>query len=93
MSQKFCPHCGKEVMPQAVACPYCGGAVSVSSEPDVPSTRLNVLSFFIPLAGLILYGVYYDKTPNKAKAIGKWALIGFGIGGSLIYNQRYDVAV
>ena len=79
-TRRFCSYCGQEIMPQAVVCPHCGGAVSASLEADIPSTGLNVLAFFIPLAGLILYLVYHDKTPNKAKAISKWALIGFGIG-------------
>lgn len=48
-------------------------------EPDIPSTGLNVLSLFFPLVGLILYIVYADKAPKKAKAIGKFALIGVAI--------------
>ena len=49
-------------------------------EPDIPSTGLNVLSLFFPLVGLILYIIYADKAPKKAKAIGKFALIGVAIG-------------
>ena len=49
-------------------------------EQDIPSTGLNVLAFFLPLVGLILYLVYVDSTPRRAKAIGKFALIGFGVG-------------
>ncbi|MCI5534389.1 MAG: hypothetical protein MR440_06415 [Firmicutes bacterium] len=48
-------------------------------EPDIPSTGLNVLSLFFPVLGLILYIVYADKAPKKAKAIGKFALIGVAI--------------
>lgn len=80
LKMKFCSHCGKEIMDAAVVCPHCGCAVgAVSDEPDVPSTGLNILSLLIPLVGLILYLVYHDKAPNKAKAIGKFALIGVGI--------------
>lgn len=42
---------------------------------DVPSAGFNVLAFFFPIVGLILYLVWKDETPKKAKAIGKWALI------------------
>lgn len=49
-------------------------------EPDIPSTGLNVLSLFFPVVGLILYIIYADKAPKKAKAIGKFALIGVAIG-------------
>ena len=86
---KFCSHCGKEIMDAAVVCPHCGCPVgAVSNEPDIPSTGLNVLSLLIPLVGLILYLAYHDKAPNKARAIGKFALIGVGIGVALgIFNS------
>ena len=82
---KYCSHCGKEIMQEAVVCPNCGCATEntiskVGTEPDVPSTGLNVLSFLIPVVGLILFIIYHEKAPVKAKAIGKWALIGFVIG-------------
>ena len=79
VSKRFCSYCGKEIMAQAIICPHCGCAVAASPEVDIPSTGLNVLSFFIPLVGLILYCVHQNKTPRKARAIGKWALIGFGV--------------
>ncbi|MDY5770291.1 MAG: zinc ribbon domain-containing protein [Anaerovoracaceae bacterium] len=53
------------------------------AQQDIPSTGLNVLAFFLPLVGLILYLVYIDSTPKRAKAIGKFALIGFGVGVAL----------
>lgn len=54
---------------------------------DKKSTGLNIISFFIPLVGLILYLTQKDQTPIKAKACGKAALIGFilGIVLSIIY--------
>lgn len=78
--KKFCSHCGKEIIIQAVVCPHCGCSVAPSAEEDIPSKGLNILSFFIPLVGLILYCLSHDKTPNKAKEIGKWAIIGFAVG-------------
>lgn len=47
---------------------------------DQNSTGLNVLSFFIPIIGLVLYLTYKSDQPIKASGVGKWALIGFGIG-------------
>lgn len=47
---------------------------------DMPSTGYNVLSFFFPIVGLILFLVWKDEFPVKAKAIGKWAIIGFCVG-------------
>ena len=81
---KYCSHCGKEIAEEAVVCPSCGCAVTAkSSEPDIPSTGLNVLSFLMPFVGLILYILYHEKAPQKAGAIGKWALIGVGICAAL----------
>ena len=78
---KYCTHCGKEIMDAAVVCPHCGCPVNGGQAVDnTPSTGLNVVSFLLPLVGLILYLVYHDKAPQKAAAIGKWALIGLVAG-------------
>ena len=39
-----------------------------------------ILGFFIPLAGLIIYLVYENSNPQRAKSAGKGALIGFIVG-------------
>jgi hypothetical protein len=46
---------------------------------DIPSTGLNIVSFLIPLVGLIIYLTEKDKAPKKANAAGKAALWGVGI--------------
>ena len=46
---------------------------------DVPSSGLNIISFLIPLVGLIIYLTEKDKAPKKANAAGKAALWGVGI--------------
>lgn len=85
-----CPECGKETSNQAERCVHCGYPIeklgnSVYDQlQDVPSIGLNILSFCIPIVGLILYCVHQSKTPKKASAIGKSALIGFIIGLVLI---------
>lgn len=83
---KFCSHCGKEIVDAAIVCPNCG--CSVASAPsgvvDEPSAGLNILAFLLPIIGLAMYLIYQEKTPIRAKAIGKWALIGFIVGCSLI---------
>ena len=43
-----------------------------------------ILSFLIPLLGLILYLVWNDTSPYKAKQAAKMALIGFAINVVLI---------
>ena len=42
---------------------------------DAPSAGFAVLGFFIPVVGLILYLVWKDQTPLKARSAGKGALI------------------
>lgn len=46
---------------------------------DVPSTGLNIISFLIPLVGLIIYLTEKDKAPKKAKSAGKAAIWGVGV--------------
>ena len=55
---------------------------------DAPSTGFAVLGFFVPLIGLILYLIWKEKTPLKAKSAGKGALIGFcvSLAVSIIYG-------
>ena len=81
---KYCTYCGKELMDEAVVCINCGcpvnGANSLKSAAageDVPNGGLNVLSFFIPVVGLVLYCTMQSRTPRKAKQIGIFALAGF----------------
>jgi len=76
----FCSKCGKEIFDEAVICVHCGNEikpVQVQTVSDEPSIGLNILSFFIPLLGLILYLVWMSTTPKRAKSVGKSALIGF----------------
>lgn len=77
----FCPNCGAEVNKNAIVCVKCGCAISsrAYNGADVPSVGLNIVSFLFPIIGLILYLVYYQNSPIKANALGKWALISFGI--------------
>ena len=81
---KFCSHCGKEIMDEAVVCTNCGCAVNGANSiktavvgDDIPNAGLNILSFFIPLVGLILFCTMCGRTPRKAKQIGLFALVGF----------------
>lgn len=47
---------------------------------EEPNVGLNILSFFVPLAGWILWGVYRNNSPKQAKSYSKWAWYGFGAG-------------
>ncbi len=85
----FCSKCGKEVAEGNAFCPSCGASLNssdletrnISQNPnDAPSTGFAVLGFFIPLVGLILYLMWKDELPKKAKSCGKGALAGFIVG-------------
>jgi hypothetical protein len=97
---KYCSHCGTEIADEAVICVKCGcpaasnpqGAANLN---DAPSGGFAVLGFFFPFIGLILWLVWNNSSPLKAKSCGKGALIGvivqvaFGviaavIGGAVI---------
>lgn len=60
---------------------------------DKPDTGINVLSFFIPLVGLILYFVDKSTKPIKAKAELKWSLIGWGVSIGLSIITSIIMAV
>jgi len=76
----FCSKCGNQMADDAVICTACGCAVNggtVAKNDDQPSFGFSVLGFFLPLIGLILYLVWHNDYPLKAKSVGKGALIGF----------------
>lgn len=87
---KFCSHCGAQIDDDAVICVKCGCQATATKVPlnDRPSVGFAILSFFIPLVGLILYLVWHTESPLKAKSCGKGALIGVGVnvGLTLIYS-------
>ena len=52
-------------------------AATSSYDEDSSSFGFNLVGFFIPLVGLIMFCFMYNRTPRKATAVGKWALFGF----------------
>ena len=77
---KYCVKCGNEMTDNASFCDKCGcpmNASTINTTPDIPSTGLKILCFFIPIVGLILYLTSINTQPISAKAYGKFALIGF----------------
>lgn len=75
----YCKKCGKELDDEAKFCPYCGTSTRDEKENaqngDARSAGLGILCFFLPIVGLILYIVWKDTYPLKAKSCGKGALI------------------
>ena len=84
LHKSFCRECGTMISEKADICPNCGATQHRAKViDDTPSAGLKVLSFFIPLVGLILFVVQSKDTPISAKEYGKWALIGFCTGIAL----------
>lgn len=90
----FCKNCGSRLDDNAVVCPHCGcptdnfyrqqSRTPAPAENDAPSTGFSVLCFFFPLVGLILYLVWHDTMPLRAKSCGKGALIGVIVEAALV---------
>lgn len=51
---------------------------------DAPSTGFAILCFFFPIVGLILYCVWRETLPQRAKSAGVGGLLGFVIGAVLV---------
>ncbi len=72
---KYCPKCGAELVDAAQVCYTCGCSQPPASiTNDAKSFGFALLGFFIPVAGLVLYLVWKDTMPRKAKSAGKGAL-------------------
>ncbi|MDE6442274.1 MAG: zinc ribbon domain-containing protein [Clostridia bacterium] len=94
----YCKNCGAEIDDKAEVCPKCGVAqknTPASSPDDAPNVGFAILCFFIPLIGLILYLVWHETYPLKAKSCGKGALIGFivGIVGGILISVVSTCAI
>ena len=76
----YCKKCGKEINDDAAFCPYCGNAAGSSenrpAKEDGSSFWWGLLGFLIPIVGLILYIVWRNDYPLRAKSVGKGALAG-----------------
>ena len=68
----FCPHCGKEVSMEAIACPNCGHPLKQSSPAIKPVERISRWWWLLPIllqwvGGLICYLVLKDRNPHTAQ--------------------------
>jgi uncharacterized membrane protein YvbJ len=88
----YCCKCGAPNLETEQFCENCGTRLHISSDvtvrqngvnKDVPIFVYNMLSFVLPLVGLLLYFRWKDKMPSRAHSIISWTTFGFSIG--LIY--------
>ena len=103
---KFCTKCGKEINEDAVICVHCGSSIdpTMNNSNDSNSKSWWWLGFLTslfctPIIGLILWLVWKDEAPLKAKNVGLgtlWSLVaafGIGIIVGVIYAIMIGVAV
>ena len=87
----FCSKCGAEISDLAVICVHCGCSVAPENtapakpvEEDKVNIGFCILSFFIPLFGVIYWALKHKETPKKAKACGLTAIISWVV--SIIFS-------
>ena len=80
-----CPHCFKEVSPEAVACPHCGHPINNPAANASPKSRLAAALLCFFLGGLGIHRFYVGKVGTgilmllTLGGLGIWSLIDFVI--------------
>ncbi len=89
----FCKHCGAEIADEAVICVKCGKPVAempgtVSAEMINQAQDSTYCHFSFRWSDLYFILHRKNQYPVKAKALGKWALIGWitGIVLTIVYT-------
>lgn len=77
----YCKNCGRSVDDTSSYCNNCGARIDNKPNAYVSEDNSNlgfaIFGFFIPIVGLILFLIYEEKKPKRAKSAVKGALIGF----------------
>ena len=81
----YCKECGNQLNPKAVVCPKCGCAVEgrelTTASQEGSTFGWAALGFVAPAIGFILYFVFKNEHPKRAKSLckGAWWSIGLYI--------------
>jgi len=89
----ICKSCGREISDLAVVCVNCGAKAAPNkiTMPDKPSAMLNIISFLIPIIGIICWATMSSTTPKKAKACGVSSIISLVL--SALFTFAYFVII
>lgn len=84
MGPRKCVTCGRSISWDALVCPYCGKDYRYQAYSEVPKgplmssgmkTLLYILSFFIPIVGIIVGAIYRTKPEDEYKEVGKTCIV------------------
>ena len=101
-AQRNCVGCGRAIAWDANVCPYCGHDYRMMAAAPMAQSQVSegmkilfyILSFLIPIVGIIIGVIYYTKPDAESKNLGKMclilALIGILIG--VICNFAIGIA-
>jgi uncharacterized membrane protein YeaQ/YmgE (transglycosylase-associated protein family) len=86
----FCPHCGKEVSPDAFACPACGHPLKQFQPAVRPSEPVSGVWWLLPLflawiGGLIAYFVLKDRNQTTAEHMLIFGVVWTFVGAVVIW--------
>jgi len=92
----YCEKCGNLLNNNDNFCENCGHQTKnnnqIFSKKDKSNIGLNILSFFFPLVGFILFLCFNSTNPKKSKGCGIGALIGF-ITGIVLWGVLFILLI
>ena len=76
---KYCPKCGRQLNDEAYLPTVCKSVQNKSTfeGKDTNNFVWILLGFLEPIVGLVLYSIWDEDYPTRARSFGKGALIGF----------------
>ena len=94
----FCKNCGEYIRENSLYCKRCKSLLLFSrrknldkelsdeyySEKDRNSIGADVISFIMPLIGIILFFIYKDTLPRKSRSIAESLILGCIVWAALI---------
>ncbi len=86
-SEKYCQNCGANTQRDQKLCLACNSplwssskAASALAMKDQPDTGIAIISFLLPIIGLILFLAWNSSQPERAGSAGRGALAGVIVG-------------